>query len=112
MSPVNALPPTAAEDLDKLIQCIALTAQPLKIILFGSAARGEMRPDSDLDLLVIVPDGTHRRHTAQRLYYAAAGIHTPFDLVVATQSDVTNNMNNVGLIYRTAVQEGQIVYSS
>lgn len=109
---VSSLPEAEAKDLDKLVRCIAQTVRPLKIILFGSAARGEMHPGSDLDLLIVVPDGTHRRHTAQRLYCAATGIHTPFDLVVATQSDLVNHKNDNGLIYRTAVQEGRIVYSA
>jgi predicted nucleotidyltransferase len=56
---------THSEALEYLIQGIVDEVRPLRIIVFGSAARGEMQPDSDVDLLVVMPDGTHRRRTAQ-----------------------------------------------
>jgi uncharacterized protein len=46
------------------------------------AARGEMGPDSDLDFLVVMPEGTHRRRTAQRLYRELVGSRQPFDVLV------------------------------
>ena len=45
--------------LDEIIRRIVEVARPEKIVLFGSAATGRMGPDSDLDLLVIMPDGIH-----------------------------------------------------
>jgi predicted nucleotidyltransferase len=54
--------------IDDLVQRIVDAVHPLRIILFGSAARGEMGADSDVDLLIVMPNGTHRRHTAQHLY--------------------------------------------
>ena len=51
--------------LDDLVRRIVEVAHPRQIILFGSAARGDMGPQSDIDVLVVVPDGTHcagRRH--------------------------------------------------
>ena len=70
--------------LDRLIQSVVTSVRPLRIILFGSAARGELGPDSDLDVLVVMPQGTHRRKTAQQLYRQIAGLGMPFDIVVAT----------------------------
>jgi predicted nucleotidyltransferase len=46
--------------LNDLVRRIVEVVQPQRIILFGSAVRGDMRPDSDIDILVAVPDGTHR----------------------------------------------------
>jgi len=46
--------------LDEIVARTVAVAQPVRIILFGSAARGTMGPDSDLDLLVVVRDGVHR----------------------------------------------------
>ena len=60
----------------------------MQIILFGSAARGDADAQSDIDLLIVVPDGTHRRQTAQRLYREIVGIGVPFDLIVATRGDL------------------------
>ena len=47
--------------IDDLVRRIVEVVHPRRIILFGSAARGDMGPDSDIDILVVVPDGTHRR---------------------------------------------------
>ncbi len=60
--------------LDRLVQQIVDAVRPLRIVLYGSAVRGEMRPDSDLDILVVVPEDTHRRHTAQMLYRRLGGL--------------------------------------
>jgi len=64
----------------RMIQMVVASVRPLRIILFGSAARGEMGPDSDLDVLVVMPKGTHRRKTAQQLYRQIRGLGVPFDL--------------------------------
>jgi predicted nucleotidyltransferase len=47
--------------IDERVRRIVEAVHPQRIILFGSAARGEMGPNSDLDVLVIMLDGTHRR---------------------------------------------------
>lgn len=98
--------------LDVLVRRIVDEAHPCRIILFGSAARSDATEQSDLDLLVVMPDGTHRRHTAQRLYRKLAGIGTPFDLIVATEGDLETHRDNPGLIYRTALKEGRTVYAA
>lgn len=54
--------------LDIIIQRIVEDVTPQKIILFGSAARNNAEKFNDIDLLIIVKDGVHRRHTAQYLY--------------------------------------------
>ena len=51
------------DTLNAIVTRIVDVADPEKIILFGSAARGEMGPHSDVDLL-IVKDGVHRRDLA------------------------------------------------
>jgi len=98
--------------VDRLVQAIVSVVQPLRIILFGSAARGEMRPHSDLDLLVVMPTGTHRRKTAQRLYRQMGGMGVPFDLIVATPEDLELHRDNPGLIYQTILREGREVYAA
>ena len=100
----------ATEQLNKLVNGIVQSVHPQRIILFGSAVRGEMGPDSDFDVLVVMPDGVHRRHTAQHLYGALEGITIPFDLVVATSSDLEKHHHNPGLIYQTVLREGKTLY--
>jgi len=96
--------------IDRLVQAVVDKAHPLRIILFGSAARGE-EVQGDIDLLVVVPDGTHRRQTAQRLYREISGIGVPSDLVVATKGDLERHVDNRGLIYRTVLREGREIYA-
>ncbi len=55
--------------------------KPKKIILFGSAVRGEMTENSDLDLLVVVPPGVHRRQTAQKIYRNLIGVGFAADII-------------------------------
>ena len=52
------------EKIEELVRRIVDAVHPLRIILFGSAARGEMGPHSDIDVMVVMPEGTERRDTA------------------------------------------------
>lgn len=98
--------------IEDLVNRIVETVHPLKIVLFGSAARDELKPSSDVDLLVVMPDGVHRRRTAQELYQKIRGVGVPFDLVVATPRDLEEHKDNPGLIYRTILEEGKEVYAA
>lgn len=94
-----------------LTENIIRLVRPLRIILFGSTVRGEAKATSDIDLLVVMPEGTHRRHTAQLLYRQMRGIGAPFDLIIATPSDLEKHRHNPGLIYKIILEEGQEVYA-
>ena len=100
------------EVIEQLIRRIIELVQPLRIILFGSAARGEMGPDSDIDVLVVMPDGVHRRRTAQLLYRQIRGLGVPFDILVATPNDLEMHKDNIGMIYQSILQEGKEVYAA
>ena len=95
----------------QLTENIIQLVHPLRIILFGSVVRGESSENSDIDLLVVMPEGTHRRHTAQFLYRKIKGIGIPFDLIVTTPSDLEKYKNNPGLIYKTILEEGKEIYA-
>lgn len=56
------------ELLDELVRRIVDAVHPRRIILFGSAARGKMGPHSDIDALVVMPDGIHRGKTSREIY--------------------------------------------
>lgn len=97
--------------LEQVVKRIVEAVAPEKIILFGSAARGEMGPDSDLDLLIVKSD-VHRLATAQMIEHSLTGITYPTDIVVATPKDIELHKNTIGLIYRPALQEGKILYAA
>jgi predicted nucleotidyltransferase len=100
------------EVIEQLVRRIIEIAQPLRIILFGSAARGEMGPDSDIDVLVVMPEGVHRRRTAQLLYRQIRGLGVPFDILVATPDDLERHKDNIGLVYQSILREGREVYAA
>lgn len=100
------------EALERLVGRIVEAVHPLRVILFGSFARGDVRPGSDVDLLVVVPEGIHRRKTAQYLYRELKGVGVPFDIVVATPGDLERHKDNIGLIYRAVLSEGREVYAA
>ena len=96
--------------LDEVVKRTVKAVQPLRIILFGSAARGTMGQDSDLDLLVVVPDGVHRRRTAQAVYKSLRGIGFAKDVVVVTESDIQEYGDNPSLIIYPALRQGKELY--
>ena len=100
------------EHLQELVNRIVEAVRPLSIVLFGSAARGELGPDSDVDILVLMPDGTHRRHTAKLLHTRFFGIPFAVDVIVATPADIEKYGRTNGLIYREIIAEGVTIYGS
>jgi predicted nucleotidyltransferase len=98
--------------LASLIRRIIEEVHPLRIVLFGSAARGSATEESDADLLIVMKDGTHRRRTAQTLYRQLRGTRIPFDLLVTTPSDLERHRSNNGLIYSRILREGKEVYAA
>ncbi|MBF0261524.1 MAG: nucleotidyltransferase domain-containing protein [Magnetococcales bacterium] len=96
--------------LNKMVRRIVEVAHPLRIILFGSASRGEMGPDSDLDFLVVMPDGIHHRQVAKAVYMALCGLSMPKDIVVITESDIQNYGQNPSLIIAPALADGKELY--
>ena len=97
--------------LDEIIQRIVEVAQPEKIILFGSAARGEMNRHSDVDLLV-VKEGMHRRDMAGRIYENLWGVGAAVDVVVVTPADVERYKDSHALVIKPALREGRVVYEA
>lgn len=96
--------------VDELVRRIVEVAHPLRIILFGSAARGEMGPHSDLDVLVVMPDGVHRRKTAQEIYRRLWGFGFAKDIIVVTESDIHEYGSNPYMIIKNALEEGKELY--
>jgi predicted nucleotidyltransferase len=86
------------------------TTEPEQIILFGSYARGEAGPHSDLDLLVVVRDVVQPQHESVRIRRALQGLLVPVDVIVTTPELLAAHRDSPGLIYGRALREGRIVY--
>ena len=97
--------------LDDIVQRIVEVADPQKIILFGSAARGEMGPHSDVDLLV-VKDGVHRRELSRRIYKNMWHVGVAVDIVVATPQDIKQYADCTALVLYDALQKGRVIYEN
>jgi predicted nucleotidyltransferase len=101
-----------SEILDLLVKRVVELVHPLQIILFGSWARGDNSPDSDIDLLVVMPEGTQRQETELFLYEFLPVIGIPFDIIVATPQNLEKHKNNIGLIYYYILKEGRSIYAA
>lgn len=110
---VDTLPALASVELERVVQTIVNEADPLEIILFGSTARGQARPDSDFDLMVVMPDGTRHRPTESRLYRSLgrlAGRTRGVDILVATPALLDYERGAWWSVFDTAPKEGITVY--
>ena len=96
--------------LTEITRRIVAVSDPQQIILFGSQARGEAGPDSDLDLLVIKDEVASPRAEAARIYRALAGLSTPVDVVVARSDYVRRHRDVIGTVVRPALREGRVLY--
>jgi predicted nucleotidyltransferase len=112
LSPILPSPTDAEVDtyLDAVVARIVEVADPLRIVLFGSRARGDHRPDSDLDLLVFLPDGVDRRAEMRRIGSLLPPRPVGVDLIVTTPALWQRQKDDPGLIYWTAEREGTPIY--
>ncbi len=99
------------ETLDDIIRRIVDVAQPEKIILFGSAARGRMNPNSDVDLLII-KRGADALHLMARIYRKLHGVGVAVDALVVDPGDVERFKDSHALVFKPALKEGIVVYEA
>ena len=97
--------------LDEVIRRVVQVAQPEKIILFGSAARGRMGPHSDLDLLV-VRAGVDALDLIGDIYLNLRGVGAAVDAIVASPDDLERYRDSYGMVIREALREGRVVYEA
>ena len=98
--------------LDKIVRRIVKVANPEKIIMFGSAARGKMGPNSDVDLLVIKKGNYHRGRLTGRIYTNMHGVGQAVDVIVVTPEDVELYKDSFALVIYPALREGKVVYAA
>ena len=84
--------------IEQMVLRIVERFDPERIILFGSAARGDAGPDSDVDLLVVMPVEGLKREKQLEIRKALRGIRTPVDIVVSTPEEFDWRQEIVGTI--------------
>lgn len=97
--------------LDDIIRRVVEVAEPDRIILFGSVARGEMDHHSDVDLLV-VKDAPDLRQLTAKVYRRLYGVGAAVDIVMVTPQDVERYKDCHALVIKPALREGTVMYES
>ena len=96
----------------QVVAQVVTLAQPLRVILFGSAVSGKMGPDSDLDFLVVIPEDCRPDQVTDLLNTAVRPRIMPCDFIVVTPSVLKEYGSTPGLVYREILEKGKEVYAS
>lgn len=108
------LTPITEALISRIRDRIVEACDPQALYLFGSAARGETREGSDLDLLVVMdlPEGVRTHEKAAELYGLFRGWLVPLDILVRTPEQFERGKQMLGFIERTAFREGKLLYEA
>ena len=98
------------ELISTMTERIVRDFHPVQIILFGSHARGDAHPQSDVDLLVVFSKLADRRKTAVDIRRALADLPVAKDILVTTPEELARQRDWVGTVLRSAQREGEILY--
>ena len=100
--------------LTNAIAAVLKECGPIRIVLFGSGARGELTDESDVDLLIVVPDGTLPNGSENIAFaiHERMGHKPRTDLLVETESKVTRAAKSLAGVLRTASEDGVIIYEA
>ena len=100
------------ELISTMTERIVRDFHPVQIILFGSHARGEAHPQSDVDLLVVFSELADKRKTAIDIRRALADLPVAKDILVTTPEELARQRDWVGTALRSAQREGEILYKN
>ena len=99
------------DKINRMVRRIVEVSSPERIVLFGSYARGEAGPDSDVDLLVVSSRAAGgKRRLAVSIDMALLDIGLPKDVVVVTPEECERFRDVVGTVIYPALHEGVVVY--
>jgi predicted nucleotidyltransferase len=96
--------------IDAAVRILADAARPVRIVLFGSHARGDAREDSDVDLLVIQPEVEDRAREMVRLRHLLRPLRIPVEVLVYSTDEVARWGMQPGSALYWALREGKLVY--
>jgi len=96
--------------LAEMVRRMVTAGDPVRIVLFGSRARGEAHPDSDIDLLVIEESVLPRYRRSARYRRALAGLFPSKDVIVYTPEEVARWEDVANAFVTVALREGRVLY--
>ena len=103
--------PVPKATIRRMVRTIVGQFKPEQVILFGSHARGEAGPQSDVDLLVVMEVRGSKREQQLRLRMALSEKHVPVDVIVTRPHDFAWRKDVVGTVEWPAFREGKILYA-
>jgi len=92
------------------VERLAAQFQPLRIVLFGSHARGDATSDSDVDLLVVMPEVQNKRVTMVEMLRVLRGVPLGIDVIPTDPREIGRRGHLVGTILQPALSEGKVLY--
>jgi predicted nucleotidyltransferase len=98
--------------IKEIIRRILTVASPDRVILFGSAATGQMTRDSDIDLLIVEADPGDRREESVLIDSVLGGLDYPFDIIVISTEWFEESKGVIGGIAYPANKYGKVVYEA
>jgi predicted nucleotidyltransferase len=102
----------SAETIDKLVRTLVAAANPTKVILFGSYARGDAGDDSDIDLLIVEPSVTSKRDEMVRLRRLLRPFRVPVDVIVVSETEFNDWAHLAGTTLYWANTEGKLLHEA
>jgi predicted nucleotidyltransferase len=105
-----AYPRVDAALLDEIVRRIREIGSPDRVVLFGSHARGNARPDSDLDLLIVEPSSLPRYRRAPKYLRALVGLFPAKDVVVWTPDEIDAWRGVPNAFITSVLREGRTLY--
>ena len=99
-----------ATHIPELVRRIVQWTAPSRVILYGSYAREEADPDSDVDLLVLFEKVGDRREVVTRLYESVQDINVPKDILIATVSEYERFRTVVNTTFYCIDGDGKVLY--
>ena len=96
--------------IEQIVETIAESLHPDRVVLFGSRARGDARPDSDVDLLVEMESSLPPRARAVQVDALFATRDWPLDVVVFTHEEVLSQRKSRNSLVSAAEREGKVLY--
>lgn len=104
--------PSIRSEIARIVKLIVARFNPDRIILFGSHARGAAGPDSDVDLLVIMPVSGSKREKQLEMRKALGRLGFPLEIILSRPEDFEWRKDFVGTIEHPAWREGKVLYST